>query len=217
MIYCSVDEAYDTHNSGKPHKQMPIRLSDKYFTAQGELDDEPYTNGSSDKDKITTSEGTSLEKLKNHSFFTAQGDLSENKEVNNYPKTNYVSNPYSDDIDFYDDLSIKSKQINHNYCIKKFVDNIVYDDDLRTLDSYDDEIYDHLKSCKYCRSQINIKLKERMIYNNTKNDETKIIAKTEHFSLESYGYDLKEITIIILAGILLIFILDLLVKLGKKT
>ena len=38
----------------------------------------------------------------------------------------------------------------------------------------------------------------------------------EYFDVMNLGYDLKEILIIILAGIILIFILDLLVRIGKR-
>jgi uridine kinase len=38
----------------------------------------------------------------------------------------------------------------------------------------------------------------------------------EYFDVDNLGYDLKELLIIILAGIILIFVLDLLVKIGKK-
>ena len=58
-------------------------------------------------------------------------------------------------------VSIDVKKISHKYCINKFVNSITNDDsDMFSLvSSQDDDIYDHIKSCKYCRTKINVKIK----------------------------------------------------------
>ena len=79
----------------------------------------------------------------------------------------------------------------------------------------------HIKSCKYCKS----KIKEKLNSNNVKQEITNVVENNspmkflEHFdgNINIFGYNLKELIIIIMAGIILVFVLDLLVKIGRRT
>ena len=113
--------------------------------------------------------------------------------------------------------SQKSKKIKHGhqYYINKFINRLQNDDD-SVESSQDDGIYDHIKCCKYCRMQINCKLKMNLT-NSPKEDKNKIV--NEHFNFDDnkiFGYDLKEILLIIVAGIIIICVIDLIVKLSRK-
>ena len=67
----------------------------------------------------------------------------------------------SSDISFLHKNNINKKSVHrHDYYIKKFVQQIVDDDMMSMTSSQDSAIYDHIKKCKYCKSQINAKLKQ---------------------------------------------------------
>ncbi len=123
----------------------------------------------------------------------------------------------------------KSKR-SHQYYIKKFVkamideaaslDNSIGSSSLESFANYD--VYNHVKRCKYCRSEAHKRL--RSFYAKENKDDTNIKKEIEGFENNFtipkdilLGYDLKEIVIIIIIGIILIFILDLFVKIGRKT
>jgi len=125
----------------------------------------------------------------------------------------------SSDISFLHKSNINNKSIHrHDYYIKKFIQQIIDDDMMSMTSSQDSAVYDHIKKCKYCKSQINAKLKQH--YKNKKNPSTKSISKNiicpKSIPTTILGYDIKEIIIIILIGLCLIFIFDLFVKIGKK-
>ncbi len=130
----------------------------------------------------------------------------------------------------------KSKP-SHQYYIKKFVramideasdqisnvslDNSIGGNSLESFANYD--VYNHIKSCKYCRSEAHKRLKA--YYARDSKNEKQIKKTTEGFIGDNFtipkdillGYDLKEIVIMIIIGIILIFVLDLFVKIGRKT
>ena len=102
-----------------------------------------------------------------------------------------------------------------------------YNDNISTPSLDMSDVYDHLQKCKYCRSQINQKMKQSYAVNavNTVNGINPV-KKVESFNTDSVynsikntfcGYEFREIIIIILVGIIIIFILDLFVKIGRKT
>lgn len=173
-------------------------------------------------------------------FFTAQGDYNTKgpyfgtdvKDLRKDNNASYIPEE-SEGILFTDKLSEESmlpmpkmpkipkipKKLSHSYCINKMVKSLVEDSDTYSMISSDNgdngSVYNHVKKCKYCKSKINEKLKNTC---NTQpliqkcNDDNII----EYFDIQHIGYNLKEVLIIILAGIVLVFILDLLVKIGKK-
>lgn len=155
-------------------------------------------------------------------FFNAQGDLSndgpyfgtsiyELKKKEEEEEENDI-----DDSSLFDDVYSVDNTISHNECINKFVKGIV-DDNTSMMSYYDSNVYDHIKKCKYCKVQINDKIKRyynnKIDINNTPKDEG-IIEPL--FSGKFIGYDMKEIILIIIIGVIVVFILDLLVKIGKK-
>jgi hypothetical protein len=150
----------------------------------------------------------------------------------------------SDDIDNDYYRKPKNKQpINHEYYITKFMRTIL-DDTMSNgiesmngssnstngaLNSASSDVYDHVKSCKYCRSKISKKIKAYYSTEATAKStaQSSILGLT---NIEGFtdgklsipknillGYELKEIIIIIIVGIILIFVLDLFVKIGRKT
>ncbi len=123
----------------------------------------------------------------------------------------------------------KKKKMSHEYYIEKIIKSLLENnkslDDNKSLednksldksledhssDSTNLDVYAHVKSCKLCKNKINKRMKEYFKPEINLKEENK-----ESINLE-LGYDLKEILIIVLAGIVLIFILDLLVKIGKR-
>jgi hypothetical protein len=156
-------------------------------------------------------------------FFTAQGDYTNkgpyfgtsiNELKQNIPEESdnlsLLDSNFSEDSN----ISIKiPKKLDHGYCINKMVNSLMDDSDTISLaSSQNDDVYKHVKTCKYCKTKINEKMR-----NYYKPVETfKQDDKKEYLNINNLGYDLKELLIIILAGIILIFVLDLLVKIGKK-
>lgn len=175
-------------------------------------------------------------------FFTAQGDYAPgNSKFGTSIKD--LKEAFNDDDSFsisdvidstYSDESIpkEKKKIDHSYYIDKFIKDLSDEIELQSNSSYDNsDVYNHVKLCRYCKLKINEKLKKNTINNQNKiqKDENKYTTNsncnkiTEHFGningnqiSDIIGYDLKELVIIILAGIVLIFVLDLLVKIGKR-
>jgi len=109
----------------------------------------------------------------------------------------------------------KHTKYSHNYYIKKFLQDISNDGDTLSLtSSLDDIVYDHIKKCKYCKTKINKRLNKPY---QKKLEPIKSILSPKILPETILGYDIKEIIIVILIGICLIFILDLFVKIGRKT
>ena len=129
----------------------------------------------------------------------------------------------------------KKKKMSHEYYIEKMVKSLLDEDhsnqSIQSITSSENNrIYSHVKSCKICKGKVNKKMKEHfkpelIIHQdnedtnkdtNKDTDIDKVQNKVQNKEYYDLGYDLKEILIIILAGIVLVFILDLLVKIGKR-
>jgi len=133
------------------------------------------------------------------------------------------------DSESYDNFYFKQKpkknvKYPHQYYIKKFIQDITNDDDiLSQTSSRDDLIYNHVRKCKYCKTQINHKMKN--YYNNIfikdadkKNEKDKQICIERfesNFEQKPKCYELREVIVIILIGIIIIFMLDLFFKMSK--
>ncbi len=177
-------------------------------------------------------------------FYTAQGDYSKN---NNLVGTSISElkqhelekdDPFSDDAlslldSDYSELLVNSDseqlqkekiaKFSHNHYINKFLKSILDDgNDLISLaSSQDANVYDHIKACKYCRSQIGQKMKSHYT-NEIKSTEVQsqvLQKRIGSFAIPDkvFGYNLKEIILIIAISIMIIFVLDLLVRIGRKT
>lgn len=178
-------------------------------------------------------------------FFTTQGDynadLESNQSINTTKGTTLSELQRQEDDSFFDDSnslldsnysdllenneSENKVKLSHNHCINKFLKSIVDDrsDIISLASSQNGQIYDHIKSCKYCRNQINQKMKQ--IYQTKTEKFTQTEEEQQRQSKQTtldlpdkiFGYKVKEIIIIITVSIMLIFILDLLVRVGRKT
>lgn len=179
-------------------------------------------------------------------FFTAQGDYNDYDEKQQ-PKGTKISDlrdPYDEDLSLLcnensDSMSLITKKsnntnncsfnnkkqlmdfskIDHQYYIDKMIKGFTDDSDINSLaSSKNNNVYNHVNKCKYCKTKINEKIKKKIKSNKGINNNEK---KLEFFSHDefryNFGYDLKELLIIILSGLSLIFILDLLVKIGRKS
>ncbi len=65
-------------------------------------------------------------------------------------------------------VKAKPQKLSHQYCISRFIYDIMDDNSsmasmLTTGSTQNSDVYDHIKGCKYCRTQINQKLKQRYI------------------------------------------------------
>lgn len=163
-------------------------------------------------------------------FFNAQGDMTDNLKM--YQGTSIKSlqkiqneaiEEFEDDTLYTDTLSYTPPEENiypqhsHQYYINKFLKTIDLNDDVSDLHSLlsstdrDSEIMKHIRDCKYCKKIIirkvnTVEKKETEIKNNKKLD----------FINTALGYEFREILIIILIGILIIFVLDLFFRFGQR-
>lgn len=177
MMYCSVDEAYNN-------------AQDDNIDLGGQIIMDEHC-------KVSNPNG----------FISAQGDMEDNK---------FMGTPLSkikQDDDTFDDFSLETEvpkrnttKYSHQYYIKQFLSGM-QDDDFSCGKTQDPSIYDHVRTCKYCRVQIKKSL-------NSKTCDKAII---ENFEGTTYfGYNFKELVIILVIGVIIIMILDLLVKIGRK-
>jgi hypothetical protein len=215
MNYCAVNEAYDNNNikQNKPENNniIPPNTFDNY---------------------------TDIEINKQNqniypAFFTAQGDYSSHgpyfgTSINELKDKTDEEMSLPDNYSFSDEslpsLKKKSKSIDHNYCIERIVKALTEDLETTSMASTIcedmDAVYAHVKKCKYCKNKINKSIKEMCpsphieVPKPTPSQQTHQ-NNVEHFT-QNIGYGIKELLIIILGGIILVFILDLLVKIGKK-
>lgn len=192
----------DNNNNMDQMGHMPLYPA--FFTAQGDYSTQgPYY-------------GTSINELKGDNITLDEGSLS------------ILDSEYSDESLFDPSIIKKTpepkKKVDHEYYINKTLKSLLDDHDSHSLSSLassqNNYIYKHVRSCKYCKDKINKKMKEHFQPDTTKSSQSKNINKNgdikEYFNVTNLGYDLKEILIIILAGIILVIILDLLVKIGRK-
>lgn len=214
-MYCAINEAYNGEEETSRLADHPINNKNNNQIMMPDSDPEIYP-----------------------AFFTAQGDYStqgpyygttinELKDggVNDMDSFSLPDSEYTNESLILKDSKksnkkkekTKTKVIDHEYYIDKTIKSLLEDQDSHSLSSLassqNNYVYQHVKSCKYCKSKINEKMKEHFQpeIKKEKNKDT-----VEYFDMNNLGYDLKEIFIIILAGVVLVFILDLLVKIGKR-
>lgn len=260
-----------------------------YFTAQGDYSKEGYNytknNGyNRDLSEPALRQGSGQGRQGRQESYPVNNNYSgtpvselkkkQNKEVN-YSEGSLdmedIRDTYdSSDFNSFDsaDFSLKSdnpNKNNHNYYINKFIqimmDNNSDADMMSVTSSEDINMYNHIRICKYCRSQINQKMKQyycqqyntvstpeqsnnkinvpedrslvndngsqqyfneirkldKMTKNKVKGIKKNLVEGFNSFTTKCTGYELREIVIIILVGIIVIFLLDLFVKIGRKT
>ena len=237
----NVENNQNQYNIDKQIVQHPVFVP-SFFTAQGD-----YANQGPNNEN-TNNIGTHIDELKDCSLdsglnnqynlddmFTLDDSLSFLDSNSVLPQNNNQVLP--EQLDYLLDKPKSKSKRSHQYYIKKFVmamidetsnsdhmsnisiDNSIGSSSFENFANYD--VYNHVKRCKYCRSEAHKRL--RSYYAKENKDETNI--KKEGFIGNNFtipkdillGYDLKEIVIMIIIGIILIFILDLFVKIGRKT
>lgn len=229
MMFCGVNEAFDNNfseyrSNNKQsfiNAQGDISKSGPYWdfdesTQQQEmlklkqLHHMDYLNQMEHEEEIERQmkninmEGTTLSELAPDSLLDADTITMGSDETLDLSKLDTINKP--------------KQHHGHKYYINKFIGGVV-DDITSVASSQDAEIYDHIKLCKYCRTEIKRKLK---LLSGLKEEKevTSTSKEIEHFSALNSGiagYEIKEILIILLIGIVIIFILDLFVKIGQKS
>jgi len=236
MNYCAVGEAFDNSLKQQLAEYEKNNKNNKNNNDNNNL----IQPGTFDTyEAVETNNGQNIYPA----FFTAQGDYSAKNSQKSHNEGTAIKDLQncqtedSENLSFLDsNLSENSakaykhreptKIIDHNYCVNKIIKNIIEEPDIFSLGSSEnDVVYKHVKTCKICKKKIDEKLKDHYKVTNQQNQQNNQLTKKEvhatqleHFNFEipNLGYNLKEIMVIILGGIILIFILDLLVKIGKK-
>lgn len=208
-----LDTNFDNYSNVSINKfdVMDDNICPAFFTAQGDYSNQgPYKAPDKSKNK-------------GHNKGKTVAQLREENKTMDSDTFSLVDSEFSNDSLF--DPSIlqmknqKKKKMSHEYYIEKMVKSLLEDHDSNPSSpstvSSNNNIYKHVKSCKICKDRINKKMKEYFKPELQIKEQDNKNNKGQHNNLD-LGYDLKEVLIIILAGVVLIFILDLLVKIGKR-
>lgn len=175
-------------------------------------------------------------------FFSAQGELlgtsvSELKRMERSDKSGLNLGPFnsldedslfgslSDNCSYIPDSNKRSRtkrapKMSHIYCISRFVDGVIHSsaNDLlsNSSSSTENDVYDHIKNCKYCRTQINLKIKNHMVtktkkkarlYTPTTQPIPQATPQSTLFS-KSNSTVLRELLLIIAIGLIIMCVLD---------
>lgn len=157
-------------------------------------------------------------------FMTAQGDYSKKGPYYSTQSETIKNNKQNTPEDItLDSLSLLDYDLDsaphknkikrdHNFYITQFMTSIL--DDISLASSQDSSIYDHIKTCKYCRSEISKRIKG--IKPDNKIEPFSFGDNLPSLPTKIAGYEFNEIIIIVVVGIVIIFVLDLLVKIGTR-
>jgi hypothetical protein len=203
-----------------------------YFTAQGDYAHNNYINNNVNNNGNplvnptgTNDVGTTIHQLK-----------TSNKNDNN--NQSLMDSLSFDDNSLSEDISLApkkkptvvknttknktvSKPLDHDYCVNIITKELLNNDDATLMSSHNGKVYKHVKTCEICKNKIKKIMKEQYCDKKDNNIiNLKPVNHIEHFEPEEQhnviGYDIKELILIILAGIILIFIFDLLVRMGER-
>jgi hypothetical protein len=214
-MYCNISEAYNN----KPKTPM--------FSAQGDL-------SCDNNDKNIG--GTSLSEIRKKIY--QELDYDQNQENNQLNQLDQLDQDQQDSI--FDDFSSfnvdldkkKSTKINHNKYINQFTKYFLDTDNESTLDTKSTldnrsfcspDTFNHVNSCKYCRYRIKKILKNTNKNNNKNNYEffQELNKNQDHEQDQEKkligGYKIEELVIIGIIGLIVIFLLDFFVKIGRST
>ena len=188
MLFCNVGEAYDNNLDKFEY------VKEQEFRIHKNDDQEFHIPKNEDQESKTENfNGTSVKELKK-----IQKDNIENFSLS--------------DFDIKSEKSKEKKS--HNFYIQKFFTCIVDNNNSQSsiLSSDDTEIFDHVKKCKYCKTKINQKIKTHF------NKECDKKINEEHFKpiLDTQSYNIREILVLVLIGIFIIFVLDFIIKIVKN-
>lgn len=196
----------DIHNHFSNNFKQFNTMIPAYFTAQGDISNK-------------NSNGTSI------------NDLKHNQQTSKKQSSGFDSNTNSDSILSDSDFSIDSEMTipsSINDSISKQMKkqrgskSNYYDRDNVSLSSLKTISEDDSTTCGKCDSMEKISngckcgKSQGVEPSGLENNKNHMETIREYFDTANLGYSIKELLIIILAGIILIFILDLLVRIGKK-
>jgi len=235
---------YEQYDINKFDNYTDININyPSYFTAQGDYAHNNYmekpqlTNPYINDNNV----GTTINQLKNNNKNNDTNNYTNNYKQNEIPNdTNnqslidslsFDNNTLSDEISLIPKSKKKNntknknndttKYFDHDYCVKIITKELLNNDDATLMSSHNGKIYKHVKNCDICKNKIKKNMKDQYcdkIENNIIDSKPNNI---EHFKVPEeqssvIGYDIKELVLIILGGIILIFVFDLLVKMGEK-
>lgn len=220
-------------------------LNHPFFTAQGDING---TEDDTNIHNVETNNGTRLTDLKKkerkekkhkyNEYFSDTDTMSTGPTL--YTNTGSLgfgslaslgSIPSLDNFSSDNDESLltvrtknKSRHDNvihsHEYYIYRFLRELKKDDLNSLMGSELDDVYDHVKMCKFCKMKIN----ENLTKNITNNDNDEDYQSNEKYKKEtneiitkkpSTKSELKEIAVIIVIGIFVIVLLDVFNKIYK--
>lgn len=223
MLYCSIDDAsnnslkdkFDQYDRINKYNKINDNNHPSYFTAQGDYESNNYDGNNFghilDNDEKNKVKGTTIKQLKKI----------DNDKINNIVNKKANEDLLSLDDSFtFDDISLNTKYTNNNNIDHEAYVNIItkelLNDNSSLMSSHNGKIYKHVKSCKICKSKIKHIMKDQYcdpIVNNVIGGN---VVENFDSSYNIIGYDVKELLLIILGGIILIFVFDLLVKMGSR-
>lgn len=141
-----------------------------------------------------------------YSYISTQGDYENKFSENEEDALSLPSN-------FTESENQAQYNLNHDYFTKKFIsiikggDNYSEDYEKSSDISY---VFDHVKKCNICQGKVKVNFRKSNV-----NQTNKMNIEGFDFH-EISGMNLKEILLIVLVGIVIIFILDIIVKLGQR-
>ena len=218
-------EQYKQHVLNSVNKDQRIynnitnnTIEPSYYDAQGDIT-KCNKQGTTIKDlkKQQPKDESSLGSLLDDSMFSSEG-------------TSLGSILMDDTLTPTQHSVTKIKDRSHEYYIRNFIKDFGDMESKSLSKSEYTDTYDHIKTCKFCKNEIKLRMNYTASNTNTNNpikitnlpiasnDTIKNQNQLEpfgSFSLLSNNTDIKEIVVIVLIGIVIIFLLDLCTKINK--
>lgn len=200
---------YQNNNQPYPNNNQP------YITTQGNVES-INKQGTRIADLRKDKDDSSLGSILDDSLFSSEEASMESS--------------LSNDTIVHKKKSYNMKDRTHEYYIRNFIRD--FGDDNSTLlpkHEYEDT-YDHIKTCKYCKDEIKLRMNGNDIKSNVQHEPTIVDKSNDHpkkhidkhynknNQIKSYlsgNNDMKEIAVVVLIGIVIIFLLDLFAKISK--
>jgi len=218
-MYCNVSEAFDTSFDEKlekfnkvyngTHQHLQINPGNSSGTRGNNMSG---THGNNLSGNLSNERGTTIKELRCNGMSSLGSLGSIGSSMYDDNSESILSFPSSNGENDSFDFEFKKAKgcIDHDRYINKFIKSIIDDcSDIASMSSGYDETYNHIKKCKYCKSQLGSRMAMKC------NKDVPDDHKESYTDINKSG--VKEIFLMILFGIFIIFVLDLFVKLGKST
>jgi len=175
-------------------------------------------------------------------FFTAQGDMYQGTPIKNLDNNSLDTSSFFSDSEGFESLPSSMTQLtdsslkktlpnksdniehmvdhSHEYYLRNFLGQTIGGDKITDHNTYND-ICDHVRTCKYCKDEINLRISGKEAFSSIPSKiENKPEPKQhiEHFNANELvnKSNIKEVIIIIVIGISIVFIIDLFIRIRKK-